>query len=109
MMCHTDECRSQYTRYRRWTRIAVLQEIMEAVEPGPLGVLREDDPAAMTDEPEKLDHAPARTPSPEATRRKRVSESPQSSIRSVSPDEQRTGRLRARLQAAIKGQSASGS
>ncbi|KZV69701.1 hypothetical protein PENSPDRAFT_753111 [Peniophora sp. CONT] len=96
----------KYTRYRRWTRIAVLQEIVEPVEPGPLGVLREDDPAAM-DEPEKLDHAPARTPSPEATRRKPVSASPQSSLRSVSPDEQRTGRLRARLQAAIKGQAGS--
>ena len=97
----------QYTRYRRWTRIAVLQEIVEPAEPGPLGVLREDDPIAMTDEPEKLDHAPARTPSPEATRRKGVSQSPQSSVRSVSPDDQRQGRLRARLQAAIKGQASS--
>lgn len=32
----------QYTRYRRWTRIAVLTESTERVGPGPTGVLRED-------------------------------------------------------------------
>lgn len=31
----------QYTRYRRWTRIAVLTETTERVGPGPTGVLRE--------------------------------------------------------------------
>ena len=32
---------SQYTRYRRWTRIAILTESTERVGPGPTGVLRE--------------------------------------------------------------------
>lgn len=31
----------QYTRYRRWTRVAVLTESTERVGPGPTGVLRE--------------------------------------------------------------------
>ena len=31
----------QYTRYRRWTRIAVLTETTERVGPGPTGVLSE--------------------------------------------------------------------
>lgn len=31
----------QYTRYRRWTRIAVLTESTERVGPGPTGVLRD--------------------------------------------------------------------
>ena len=31
----------QYTRYRRWTRIAILTESTERVGPGPTGVLRE--------------------------------------------------------------------
>jgi hypothetical protein len=36
----------QYTRYRRWTRIAVLTETVEEVGPGPLGVERPDPPSA---------------------------------------------------------------
>jgi len=31
----------QYTRYRRWTRVAVLTETTERVGPGPTGILRE--------------------------------------------------------------------
>jgi len=31
----------QYTRYRRWTRVAILTETTERVGPGPTGILRE--------------------------------------------------------------------
>ncbi|KAI9068315.1 hypothetical protein FKP32DRAFT_1587718 [Trametes sanguinea] len=32
----------KYTRYRRWTRVAVLTETVELIEPGELGILREE-------------------------------------------------------------------
>jgi hypothetical protein len=30
----------QYTRYRRWTRVAVVSEVVQVVEDGPLGMER---------------------------------------------------------------------
>ena len=35
----------QYTRYRRWTRIAVLTETVEIVGPGELGIQKDELPA----------------------------------------------------------------
>ncbi|KAI9445655.1 integral peroxisomal membrane peroxin-domain-containing protein [Russula earlei] len=41
--CHSDKGGlGKYTRYRRWTRIALLKETTERVGQGPTGVLRED-------------------------------------------------------------------
>ncbi|KAF8513115.1 integral peroxisomal membrane peroxin-domain-containing protein [Hysterangium stoloniferum] len=33
----------KYTRYRRWTRIAILEETVEEAYPGPLGIVREQE------------------------------------------------------------------
>ncbi|KAI0633737.1 integral peroxisomal membrane peroxin-domain-containing protein [Trametes polyzona] len=37
----------KYTRYRRWTRVAVLTETVEIVEPGELGIRRDDPPPPL--------------------------------------------------------------
>lgn len=41
LTAHTGSTLLQYTRYRRWTRIAILTESTKRVGPGPTGVLRE--------------------------------------------------------------------
>ena len=43
--CARSSCILQYTRFRRWTRVAVLTETVELVGPGPLGVQRDGEPA----------------------------------------------------------------
>lgn len=85
----------QYTRYRRWTRIAVLSETVELVEPGETGIVRHEQPAPS---------APMHAPSAALT-------SPPSSP--ARPDERRFSEdskdagnaLRQRLRAAVKAQS----
>ena len=43
--CARSLCILQYTRFRRWTRVAVLTETVELVGPGPLGVQRDGEPS----------------------------------------------------------------
>ena len=88
--------RTQYTRYRRWTRIAVLTETIEYVGPGPLGIhtgitpsssptLSEATPALTEKSPLLLPNAKTETDIP-----------PQTPI-----DDDRS-RLRQRLRAAVQ-------
>ncbi|KAI0321186.1 integral peroxisomal membrane peroxin-domain-containing protein [Amylostereum chailletii] len=82
----------KYTRYRRWTRIALLSEVVEPVEPGATGVLREEiEPPtfAVAKESPRVEKEEAPKSAPPA--------------RTSSPDEHRTSKLRARLQAAMGG------
>ncbi|KAG6854050.1 hypothetical protein C0991_011028 [Blastosporella zonata] len=51
----------KYTRYRRWTRVAVVSEMVQIVDNGPIGVDRPDAPVAPQKE---LSHAPEVIPHP---------------------------------------------
>lgn len=43
------ESMMQYTRYRRWTRVAVLSETIEPAEPGEMGIQRQFEPEGHSD------------------------------------------------------------
>lgn len=84
----------QYTRYRRWTRIAVLSETVEPVGPGEVGIHRVDAPetvsASLTETTAtvvRTDVAAPRDTKPESPRRE---------------DGNDQARLRRRLQAAVR-------
>ncbi|TFY58071.1 hypothetical protein EVG20_g8293 [Dentipellis fragilis] len=86
----------KYTRYRRWSRVAVLTEMIEPVGPGETGVLRDDGelhplptPLARVKEEEEKEVKPApKEPNIEVV------------PRAASPDDSRGG-LKKRLQAAV--------
>ncbi|RPD54180.1 hypothetical protein L226DRAFT_536093 [Lentinus tigrinus ALCF2SS1-7] len=100
----------KYTRYRRWTRIAVLTETIELVEPGELGIRR--------DEPVPDVHNPAGPPAPltistqppaessgakaEVAHETAMTESPTTSEGPRSSIDDDGSRLRQRLAAAVK-------
>ncbi|KAI0049878.1 hypothetical protein FA95DRAFT_778772 [Auriscalpium vulgare] len=90
---------SKYTRYRRWTRIALLTETIDLVGPGPTGIVREDD----DDDLAPLRSPGASAPSSPVHSREQSQNKPD---RAGSPDERRhlgLGALRQRLQAAVAG------
>ena len=98
---------SQYTRYRRWTRVAVLTETVEIVEPGELGIRRDEPvPDVHTAEaaPAPLSistQSPADGPGAKAetmpeTQSPTTSDGPRSSI------DEEGSRLKQRLKAAVK-------
>ncbi|KAI0766855.1 integral peroxisomal membrane peroxin-domain-containing protein [Trametes elegans] len=101
----------KYTRYRRWTRVAILVESVELVEPGELGIQREDPVDTLNTPGAILDTTPpsAPTQSPKASLKSVTgdipklpeSASPQAAI--VQPTEDEGSRLRQRLKAAVKG------
>ncbi|KAI0268737.1 integral peroxisomal membrane peroxin-domain-containing protein [Gloeopeniophorella convolvens] len=98
----------KYTRYRRWTRVAVLTETSERIGPGPTGVLREDGDLHPLDTL-AAGEAKERAAEKESEREKRDG-SPESG-RSRSPNERRRSLglgavgdgIRQRLQAAVSG------
>ncbi|KAG6857279.1 hypothetical protein H0H87_007112 [Tephrocybe sp. NHM501043] len=51
----------QYTRYRRWTRVAVVSETVQVVDDGPVGVERPDPPAPPPKDPVQI---PEELPTP---------------------------------------------
>ncbi|EIW63436.1 uncharacterized protein TRAVEDRAFT_142328 [Trametes versicolor FP-101664 SS1] len=101
----------KYTRYRRWTRVAVLTETVELVPPGELGIQRDEstsvsdghdagtvatpaqngDAKAQPQEPTDGAHLPGSTGAAAA------------SAEIVQPAEDEGSRLRQRLKAAVKG------
>ncbi|KAI0666562.1 integral peroxisomal membrane peroxin-domain-containing protein [Trametes maxima] len=108
----------KYTRYRRWTRVAVLTETVELVEPGELGIQRAE-PPALPDTP-TTNGAPATSaqPSPshpvddksppertslDAPTTGDGSASVSSTGEAAPPVEDEGSRLRQRLKAAVKG------
>ncbi|KAL1743137.1 integral peroxisomal membrane peroxin-domain-containing protein [Schizophyllum fasciatum] len=54
----------KYTRFRRWQRVAIVHEIVEAAEPGPLGVAHESGPEDAAPTPRAASpHAREKAPS----------------------------------------------
>ncbi|KAI4526050.1 hypothetical protein K525DRAFT_260164 [Schizophyllum commune Loenen D] len=54
----------KYTRFRRWQRVAIVHEIVEPAEPGPLGVAHESGPEETTPTPRaKSPHTRSKSPS----------------------------------------------
>ncbi|KAH9894896.1 integral peroxisomal membrane peroxin-domain-containing protein [Cubamyces lactineus] len=47
----------KYTRYRRWTRVAVLTETVELVGPGELGIQRDETLPLSSSDPQQADNA----------------------------------------------------
>ncbi|CDO77701.1 hypothetical protein BN946_scf184969.g52 [Trametes cinnabarina] len=104
----------KYTRYRRWTRVAVLTETVELVGPGELGIQREQQTslqdATVSTKPVDASASPSaataheneRT-SPEGTAK--PGPEPQDAALGVivQPGEDEGSRLRQRLKAAVKG------
>ncbi|KAI0305628.1 integral peroxisomal membrane peroxin-domain-containing protein [Multifurca ochricompacta] len=96
----------KYTRYRCWTRIAVLTETTERVGPGPTGVLREDGDLHPLDT-----FAGGQAKEASAEKENDKKESSSGSGHSSSPNERRKSivlgvvgnALRQRLQAAVSG------
>ncbi|KAI0373415.1 hypothetical protein BV20DRAFT_735359 [Pilatotrama ljubarskyi] len=116
----------KYTRYRRWTRVAVLTETVELVEPGELGIQRDQPAPVITPETQKADVTASPTASPKVQPRvndakalpapegvKLDAHSPGhsdgaavASAEIVQPGEDEGSRLRQRLKAAVKGAAA---
>ncbi|KAI0360928.1 hypothetical protein OH77DRAFT_1418980 [Trametes cingulata] len=112
----------KYTRYRRWTRVAVLTETVELVEPGELGIQRDQPaPASTGPDAQKADPAASPTTSPKVQPRSDAKALPPPegvkldghppshgdggvvSAEIVQPAEDEGSRLRQRLKAAVKG------
>ena len=98
---------SQYTRYRRWTRVAILLETVKIVEPGELGICRDEPvpdvhtakaapaPLSIYTQPPADDPGAKAETMPE-TQSPTTSEGPRSSI------DEEGSRLKQRLKAAVK-------
>jgi len=83
----------KYTRYRRWTRIAVLEETVEEVGPGEVGVIKtKEDGTEGTTPPLKTARAVIDSPQPEPERR-----------RTSGDGDERGSLLKQRLKSAVKG------
>lgn len=102
-----DRCCSQYTRYRRWTRVAVLTETVELVEPGELGI-RRDEPvpdvhnAESSPAPLSISTQPALQPQGDGASAKAETQSPTTSEGPRSSIDEEGSRLKQRLKAAVK-------
>ena len=96
---------TQFTRFRKWTRVAVLTESIEHVDGGPVGVRLDGPPLAaksnLPPSPLNITHTLIEQPTALAP----VSEGAQATI--TSPAEDERSRLRQRLKAAVRGQSLS--
>lgn len=95
----------KYTRYRRWTRIAVLEETVEEVGPGELGILKDTvDHPKSTNEERPLEESP-RSRLKEKSPIK-VPDSPDKHLESSENrggGEEKGSALRERLKSAVKG------
>jgi len=84
----------KYTRYRRWTRVAVLSETVESVDGGEVGVVRPVNHSELEIvTPPSNSHLPLPT----------LEASPSNSLSSESPKDGTRGLLRQRLKAALDG------
>ncbi|TFK89014.1 hypothetical protein K466DRAFT_645191 [Polyporus arcularius HHB13444] len=94
----------KYTRYRRWTRIAVLTETVEVVEPGELGI-RRDEPVSDVHSPQpssaplSISTQPLQTDKVDALQE---TQSPTASEGRRSSLDEEGSRLKQRLKAAVK-------
>ena len=94
----------QYTRYRRWTRIAVLNETVETVDDGEVGIRRDDGSPVR-----RYSYSQAKSPShsksmSQSSATIEVTPTYDTAPLVSSPSEERS-KLRQRLQAAMKGSS----
>ncbi|KAI0790692.1 integral peroxisomal membrane peroxin-domain-containing protein [Abortiporus biennis] len=88
----------KYTRYRRWTRIAVLSETVEPVAPGEVGIWKDGPSTSTTTSPPK----PV-TVEPHNDEHRSSLELHAESMSTTSSADSDRSRLRQRLQAAVKG------